>query len=321
MVALSAAAVSAQDEDPTLAATVSAVAGKVEKKALDGETKLLGGGDQVFYDENLTIPTDGDIWLTLKEKRGAVHLAAGSSAHFLPVEVAGQLVSLQLLVEKGQATLIMRAGDDRRLVVSTGVDGGYAVVRGGAATAEVSDAGAFITAQSGEVLVFKVAVPKGGPLGADGTPLNPSAMTLPPGERVAVANLAKSQSAATVAGEGLYAMGLRTADAWVERAEQGDFTPQRVEARGGGESFVGQTSTEFSFDQARPPVAVTTRAVSTIVTNVRANPAEALVASRVPASVVVGQKVFRTRITGSPGTGGSGISANPNVRTLIDIGG
>lgn len=313
-----------QDEDPSLAGVVSAVAVNVEKIQVDGETVMLVGGDRVFFEDKLVTPSAGGVWLTLREKRGVVQLMGDSSASFLPLEVDEQSISLRFVMERGRATVMSRSSDNRPMVVVAGggETGGWALVRGGSVTVDVSASDVTLSARSGEVLVYKGVVPDVSPLNADGTPVNPPALTLAPGESISFADMAKGPAVAVAESEGtgLYAMALRKADFWVAKAEQGDFTPQRVEARGGGGTFLEQTSTGFSFDQARPPVAVVTRTNTVIVTNIRVNPAEALVASRVPTSVVVGQRFLRTRIIGNPGSGDSSLSANPFAGRLIVLG-
>lgn len=318
------APVLAQEEDPSLAGVVTAVSDKVQKIQADGETVELVGGDQVFFDDKLVTPASGGVWLALREKRGVVQLGGETTARFLSVDVDGQPVSMQMIVERGRATLMTRSSDARRLVVVAGdpATGGYALVSGGSLTVDVGANSVALIARSGEVLVYKGALPGAGVLTADGAPAVAAVLNLAQGESVNLADLARSPAVAAsdADGAGLYAMGLRKADQWVAKAEQGDFTPQRVEARGGSGTFLEQASTGFSFDQARPPVAVTTRANTFVVSNVRVNPAEALVGSRVPTSVVVGARFLRTRIIGNPGTGESSLSANPFAGRLIVLG-
>ncbi len=317
------APVVAQEEDPSLAGVVTAVSDKVQKIQADGETVELVGGDQVFFDDKLVTPASGGVWLALREKRGVVQLGGETTARFLSVDADGQPVSMQMVVERGRATLMTRSSDARRLVVVAGDPAtGYALVSGGSLTVDAGANLVTLSARSGDVLVYKGALPEAGALTADGAPAVAAVLTLAPGESVNLADLARSPAVAAsdADGAGLYAMGLRKADQWVAKAEQGDFTPQRVEARGGSGTFLEQASTGFSFDQARPPVAVTTRANTFVVSNVRVNPAEALVGSRVPTSVVVGARFLRTRIIGNPGTGESSLSANPFAGRLIVLG-
>jgi len=315
-----AASAHAQEEDPNLAGTVSALTGQTTITLQDESTQPLDYEYlRVFFDEKLDISAESSAWLFLREKRGVCHLEAGSSAKFIPVMSDGQLVSLCLVVHRGRATLLSPTGDNRRLVLSDGSNGGYAVLRGGSAVLDVSDAGSVVTAVAGEVLIFKGAMPEGGPMAADGSPVRPPDVTLAVDERVDLSNLMKSPAVVATAGAELYAMGLERADRWVESAEQGDFTPQRVEARGIGESFIQTTSADFSYDQPRAPTVLTTRSATPIVTNIRANPAEALVSSGVPSEVVLGTRFLRTRIIGTSGAGGTSISVNQFARPPIDL--
>lgn len=315
----------AQDEDPNLAGMVTVAAPGVERVSALGESKPIRGGDAVFYDESMVTPPGGEAWLALRERRGVVQLKEGARAGFVPVDVDDQPVSLEIILERGQATVMTRSSDDRWLVVAVGEGGrsGYALLRGGSVAVDARGPEVTFTARSGEVRVYRGAAPERGPLDAAGAPVAAADAALSAGESVVLGTLARSPAAlpdiAPV--QGLYALGLRQADRWVGDAEQGDFTPQRVEARGGGGTFLAQTSTAFSFDQARAPVAVTARAATPIVTNVRSNPAQELLESRVPTSVVVGQRFLRTRIVGNPGTGGSVLSANPFADRLIILGG
>lgn len=312
------------EEDVVLAATATAVTGKVEKVGVDGTQVVLEGKDlgryQIRFDEPLTIPDDGGLWLSLSGQRGTVHLSGGAKASFVSVRVDEQLVSLGLRVEHGRATMISRVADHHRLVLAAGAVG-FALLRGGAVTVEVSDRFVTLSAHSGEVLAYRGALPAA-VLTAAGEPARPADATLAPGERISLSDMAKSSAdslPASGVGE-MYAMGLGRASVWIAEAEKGDFTPQRVEARGGEQFSLERTSTDFAFDQARPPVALATPGVTSVVQNVRLSPAEALLASRNPASVVVGVRLEDTRFTGGGRGGSSSITFNPSARQRFILG-
>ena len=122
----------------------------------------------------------------------------------------------------------------------------------------------------------------------------------------------------------IYAFGVSQSTQWVKRAERGDFTPVRARESRAAAELVG---TEFTptqaFDQPQQLLAVTApqgaavTAVRTIV-----SPAQSLVESGIPGSVIAGQRFRRSLIIGSPGTTGSGpLIVNPNAELLVRLAG
>lgn len=121
-------------------------------------------------------------------------------------------------------------------------------------------------------------------------------------------------------GNSLYALGLRAGEAWVERAEQGDFTPVRLSA-GAPPSVLPSSGLgpQYAFDQARAAVvSAAPQAARTPVRTQGASPVRTLLATGRPTEVIIGQRLARTRIVrGRVG----GIGVNPSVDPLFTLAG
>lgn len=311
------------DEDPSVAGWVSA-ATTAKKIETDQDEEALRAGATALFGESLVTSGNGAAWLALREGRGVVHIGNDSTVIVSAVQPDEQIVAIAVGLVQGTVTIMARSNESRPLFIALGEGGasGYALLRGGTLNAEVRGGMGRVTARSGAVSLYAGPMPEEGVLNAEGAPAGAAVLTLSAGEQAVLPAMTKESATAVSGATGLnlYASSLTSAAEWVVSAEQGDLTPKRAESRGEVSSFLEQTSSEFSFDQARPPVPVTTRSVTAIVTNIRANPAEALVASGIPTEVVVGQRFFRTRIIGSPGTGDSGIRINPDARSPIVLG-
>ncbi|MHC5112543.1 MAG: hypothetical protein ACYTHJ_22005, partial [Planctomycetota bacterium] len=121
-------------------------------------------------------------------------------------------------------------------------------------------------------------------------------------------------------GDALYALGIRAGETWVERAEQGDFTPVRLAASAPTSVLPqGGLGPQYAFDQARANiVASLPTSLRTPVRTQGANPARALLQSSRPTEVVIGSRLARTRII--RGRNG-GIGVNPSVDPLFRLAG
>lgn len=121
-----------------------------------------------------------------------------------------------------------------------------------------------------------------------------------------------------------YAFGVQRSTEWIERAEKGDFTPVRSEESRAEPEIVG---TDFDppqrFDQPTQLAAVTTiQATSVQSLRTVISPAQGLLESTVPGSVIAGQRFRRSVIIGNPGaSGGGSITVNPAAELLIRLAG
>ncbi len=121
-----------------------------------------------------------------------------------------------------------------------------------------------------------------------------------------------------------YAYGVKRSTRWIEQAEKGDFTPVRSEESRAEPELVG---TDFAppqrFDQPTQLAAVSTiQATSVQSLRTVISPAQGLVESGVPGSVIAGQRFRRSVIIGNPGASGGGpLTVNPAAELLIRLAG
>lgn len=253
------------------------------------------------------------------------------SLNALPVVDNALEVSLTLL--RGRVYVARRQSDTRWLLVAGTCDAGrgYTMSRGGAISVSVDADGVAFAAVRGDVVFFKGDAPAEAPVDQAGELTDTTGIPLPEGHHVttrmryepapAIPETLRGPVAAGALAGTLYALGLQASEEWVERAEQGDFTPVRAVSRGTPELFAPEPlGPELTFDQPRSPiVAPAPRAGVQAVQTQGVNPVRALLETRRPTSVVVGQRLARTRIIGSPGTSPGAIRVNPNAELLIRL--
>ncbi len=238
-------------------------------------------------------------------------------------------VPVTLTLLKGQAYILRRNTDGRlALAVRSGVDSGYALSKSRAMVLTSGDTGIGLDVLEGDATWFAGPIPGPALTDESGEPLGRTGVLVREGQHISQTGVTEpipeglSQRIAEDTGSGLYAFGVAQGAQWIQDAERGDFTPVRAAARGSAQFMRAKLATELTFDQARSVVAAPSpRAVNRPLRTATQNPVRALLESGLPTNVVVGQRLRRTRIIGSPGTRSSQIRANPNVEQLIRLSG
>ncbi len=279
-------------------------------------------------DERIVTGPEGGATLSLTDRATIVHLGPDTTCSFFAQRDLADDAGGFVHVQQGRAEVLRRRSDNRWMVTAAGngPSGGYMLSQGASFVVQVEGDVVSISVIQGEGWAFRGAVPAGALLDESGTPRDRSGVRIAAGQRVVLgAAEAEADAQADAARSGdrrrqdVYAFALTCGGNWLHRAEQGDFTPVRGESRGPSDLVRGEVSTELAFDQPRTPVlALVPRVVTQPLRSALVNPARALIESGIPTSVVVGQRLRRTRIIGNPGTTGP-IRVNPNVEPLIRL--
>lgn len=283
----------------------------------------LAAGDSVITPAGstaiVTLPQFGIVARMAPESELTINASAALDSH----------VNTTLSIRRGSAHVVRRTGDDRWMLVAGESAGGsgYAMTRGASLSVHIDASGVTFTAVSGDAICFAGPVPAGALVDESGKLIDKNGTALPEGHRVSTATMGQTtredvaDTLSAAMNRDLYAFGLKNSAVWVKRAEEGDFTPVRGEERGEGEFFRGTVGTEFAFDQPRSVIAAP--APRTLTPPLRqaavVSTTQALLESGVPTSVVVGQRLRRTRIIGNPGTTGGNIRFNPSAEQLIRL--
>ncbi|MBI4579302.1 MAG: hypothetical protein HY718_06340 [Planctomycetes bacterium] len=196
----------------------------------------------------------------------------------------------QLRLLGGDVLVRYAAADGRPLVLAA--DDSWVRLDGGLLWGRVTAAGATWELADGEATRFDGKLPAAGPLPATGG----EALVVDPAARERATDLQRALS---------YAMVADASAKWLVRAERGDLTPTpKGEVT---EAAVSQFVVEVApiVTPVLPSVAIAATVVSSTA-GVGLNQAESLLATGNPASVVVGARLERTRVVGSPGTAESG---------------
>ena len=291
----------------------------------DGASGLAAG-------ESVATLDGGTAVVSLPDYGVVVHLEESSEFSLNELPVLDNCIPVSLTLTNGSAYVTRRRADERWLLVAArGGAGGYTMSKGASLTVSADAAGVTFVAVRGDALLFSGDVPQGMLVDESGELKDSAGVLLPEGHHVDTrrqlepspevpAALSESTAAGHM-GDALYALALRASSNWVERAEKGDFTPVRGAARGAPGMFPPEgLAPGFTFDQPRS--AVVSPAPRTGTQPLRgqaASPVRALLETRIPTSVVVGQRLARTRIIGSPGTSAGPIRVNPNVEPLIRL--
>ena len=334
-----AAAAAAQLGDAAPVAYVTVVTG-------DGATRGPSGpafpdGMATFGDRNnglrpgesVVTGENGAAVVWLPDYRIVIHLGSSTELAFAEVSGLNNDVPVSLTVVAGRMHVVRKPSDNAWLLIGAGTGEviGYTLSKGASLVAEVDASGVTFTATRGRATFFRGAIPGGPLIGDDGQPIDKLGAALSEGQRAstrAPAAVQGDEDAPRLAwkrmNDDLYQFGVNQSSQWVEQAEKGDFTPVRSESTASARTFGAEVGVpRQTFDQ--PRTTVTSPAARTPVTAVRAarvNTAQALIGSQIPSSVVIGQRIRRSRIIGNPGTTGSGqIRFNPNAEQLLLLAG
>jgi len=235
-------------------------------------------------------------------------------------------------VIKGRVHVVRKSTDNAWFLITggSGVGNGYTLSKGASLIVEVDAGGVSVTATKGGVTFFRGDLPAGPLIGPGGQPANKNGISVAEGQRVSIQapqvvdDRATPQTAWQRVYDDMFAFGVNHSGQWIVQAEKGDFTPVRPEPSAAGlEIRVGVGETRQTFDQPRTTVTapisgspVTARATGQVST------ARAFFGSGIPSSVLIGQRIRRSRIIGNPGTTGSGqIRFNPNAEQLLLLAG
>lgn len=232
-------------------------------------------------------------------------------------------ISLTLRLAQGRVLVTRKSSESGpvALVCESGQAVGYVLLLEGVVLASIEGPNVVFTTLAGEASYFEGAVSDRA--AADGRRVvEGQQVSFTSGPAPADTSAARALWQDT--DDRAFAFGLQRSDDWVQRAEEGDFTPVRSAESRAEPELVG---TEFippqAFDQPTQLAAVTTpqqvgvQSLRTVV-----SPAQGLVQSGIPGSVIAGQRFRRSIIIGNPGTTGSGpITINPSAELLIRIAG
>ena len=325
----------AQDDPGGPVAFVTAVTGKGATRGVSGPS--FPAGRDRFSDEDsgvrageaIVTPPDGTAVVTLPGYQTIVRLDASSHLQFGNWAGGENDVPTTLTLVSGRAYILRSRSDGWLVVAVTGATKrAYGLSKARSMVVTSDETGAALAVLDGEAIWFAGSIPGEGLLDESGRPGDKTGIVVREGQRISTEMVAEpvpadmSREMARDMGGDVYAFGLSQSERWVKDAERGDFTPVLAAARGTAQFFRGGLTTEMVFDQPRSVVtAPAPRAVTQPLRVTPQNPARALVESGLPTSVIVGQRLRRTRIIGNPGTSGGQIRANPNVEQLIRLSG
>ncbi len=252
---------------------------------------------------------------TVAENQAAFYLADAGSELGLYLDSESTLTlgpsgdpRRRLGVKRGEVVISFLSRDNRPLVIS--LPDGWVRLEFGLVVIKAAEGTVDVALANGLAARFQGELPEGDPLQArDGETLE---------ERPSAGEAASAMI------ERLTRAGLSDAPTdWLAKAESGDLipTPQPGQA-------ARQVAASFSAGQpVNQPVgvnastAVTGTSVAATVTTPIVTQAQAFLVSQNPATVLVGSRLERARIIGSPGTtgAGTGIRFNPQVRGPLGL--
>ena len=319
----------AQSADPVAFATVVTGGGALRVGAGEpsrvSPTSFHPEENGLSVGQALATAKDGTAVVVLPDSGASVHLQASSEIRFEPAPEWLAPDSCVLKVMRGRVTAARKNREAESLAV-VGKNGGAV------GSVAITEGIVHIVAQEG-VVTFTVERGTASFVPGDLSNTRPDAVagrvqltagesistaapaTVAPGDDDAVAELS------ALVQRSVYAFGLTQSTRWVERAESGDFTPVRA---GEGRAAIELVGADFNapqtFDQPQQLLAVTST-LGAPVTSLRTvvSPAQGLLESTVPGSVIAGQRFRRSIIIGNPGTGG--LMINPNAELLIRLAG
>lgn len=325
-VAFSAVAAAAQPESVETEAFVTVVGGRgdVMRVYADGTSKITG---EFSFDRNMIGPGEG---VSTSEDASAVLVLPGYGA-VVYLEETSELrlqepaapetgVNVLLILAKGRASVIRKPGNVHWLVVAAEAVApettGYTLSSGASLFVEARADGVVFATRAGEAWYYSGQVPADRLIDPSGELINKSGVAVPQGQRVstlAPVRPVPDEQAAVIVPARLYSdMGdfaLAQSHLWLEKAEQGEFTPVRGPTRGAPKVLGAEFEPSLAFDQPRPAIAAPAPRAARRAVQTTMSPAQTLIESGVPGTVVAGQRFRRSRIIGNPGTAGPGTGA------------
>lgn len=292
---------------------------------------LTDENNGILDGEAVVTSDDGEAIVMLPDYGTSVRLAASSELVLTRRDDLSNDVPIKLTLRRGRASMLRRAADERWIVFeAVGPQGrAYVISKQASLTVSVSDEAVSFGLVAGSAAYFAGDMPDERLVDDAGQLIDQPDQQI--GEGM---SLSTQQQDAPVADndnrvvamknmdDNLYRFGLDRGTRWVESAEQGDFTPVRAESQGAEEFLSAELSSGVAFDQASSQVIAQTRGSTTQPLRVPSRSvAEGLLASGVPTSVIVGQRLKRSRIIGNPGTASGQIRFNPQAEQLIRLSG
>ena len=277
--------------------------------------------------ESVVTAADGTALLTLPGFGTAVLLAGSTEVVLSNRTDLARYVPVRITVRSGRAFMIRKQADDRWIAFeAVGPTGrAYTVSKQASLTAAVSQEGIVFGSVEGQAAFFSGAMPDDPLVNEAGSLIDRPDQMIEPGTSLRTQQLQKPvrdddnrTAALNDMDKNLYNSGIQHGGRWVADAEEGDFTPVRAEARSTPEFFGSELSAGLAFDQPRSSVVSSTSGATTEPLRVPTRSvAEGLLASGVPGSVIIGQRLKRSRIIGNPGTASGSIRFNPQAEQLI----
>jgi hypothetical protein len=326
---------SAQTEEALPVAYVTAVTNDAAFRVdAAGEAVRVDTASYVFSDANnglrrgerLRTTPDGSAVLALFDYGVVVHLEHSSELALLEAPADSGLVPVVLMLYQGRAFVVRRETADGMLVVgceSRNV-AGYTLSRGASLVVRAEAPGATFAVAQGRAKFFFGRVPPTGLNVVSGDPDIGVGIMVEAGESITtlpsarpVDDLLLVPTASTRFGREMLRFGVASSGRWVERAEQGDFTPVRGTARG-EPGLIGQERQEaFVLDQPRTVAAPAPQTrVRILGRPTRLTAAQASLESQIPSAVVTASRYLNARFVGST----SGLRINREIRRNIVFG-
>lgn len=322
-------------------AFITASTGSGATRGDTGDPYLTGSADfsdftnGIAAGQSVVTGADGTATITLPTFGTVIHLEASSEITVDRLPSLSGEIPVSFTLRAGGALVVRRGSEDRWFLIAGAAasNQGYALLQGASLAVRVEPAGVTFAALKGTSFCFKGAVPGGAligaapPAGGKRGLVDPSGVSISDGQSVSTRTWAPpapdrlADAVAASMTRELYSFGLAAGAQWIERAEQGDLTPVRGAGRGSPELLRGEISAGLAFDQPRSIVAApTSRAVTQPIRSAptAVSAAQSRLESGIPSSVIIGQRLRRTRIIGSPGTSGP-IRFNPNAEQLIRL--
>lgn len=313
-------------------AFVTAVTGGGATHGVDGRPfefgEFLTAAENGVKDgESVVTTANGTALLTLPGFGTAVHLAPSTEVVLSTRPDLANHVPVKITVRSGQVLMIRRTADERWIALeAVGPTGrAFTVSKQASLTAAVSDEGIVFGSVEGTAAFFSGNMPDEPLVNEAGNLIDRPDQLIEPGTSLRTKQLEQPvrddenrTAALNSMNENLYNFGVHHSAKWVADAEEGDFTPVRAEARSTPEFFGSELSAGLAFDQPRSSVvSASSGPTTTPLRTPTRSIAEGLLASGVPTSVIIGQRLKRSRIIGNPGTASGAIRFNPQAEQLI----
>jgi hypothetical protein len=293
------------------------------------------------FDENRIGPgqavrtgSESTVVLSLPAYGAVIYLEGSSELRVEEPAIPDAGVELLLVLASGRASVVRRIESERWLLIAGEAEvpdeAGYVISQRASLYVEAGAGGATFSVRSGDAIVFAGAVPDAVLIDDSGAPVDRAGVPLSEGHRVSMRGVpqpvADEQAGILVpAGlrEQISSFALTASYRWLHDAEKGDFIPVRGAARAAPGVLGEEYEPALAFDQPRPVAA--TSAPRAITTPIRSSlsPAQTLVASGVPGTVIAGQRFRRSRIIGNPANSASGTGAltvNRAAELLVRLG-